>query len=249
MLAFSNADIKTELSRNAARGLAHIVNSLAMDLMDALEAAELAGSTVVQAGPWPLGEVMKRRNGLGLSPPDARPDEWSRLVSCVGVIAQRLAASMALHWPLAFRFTRSVLGNRFVAHVDICGRVLAVPEFEGVWMHGVNPGAIAASGKSLEDANRAFGVTLGRVLVDIAEDAQTFEAFRAEVTRFFHETDEDAAAWDDAVRAIREGRTTRPEGLRRCEEPEVSIQVVRRKTEDVGPRDNAGADASELMIA
>src|SRR3990170_3436869 len=47
---------------------------------------------------------------------------------------------VVMGWPLCFTYNGSVIGKGFVAHVDLCGRLLAIPEADGVWMHGVNPG-------------------------------------------------------------------------------------------------------------
>ena len=56
-------------------------------------------------------------------------------------------------WPLCFTYAGSVIGNGFLAHVDLCGRLLAVPEADGVWLYGVNPAAVAVGAPTLSDAN------------------------------------------------------------------------------------------------
>lgn len=149
-------------------------------------------------------------------------------------------------WPLAFCFSHPVIGNGFLAAVQIHGRLLAEVESEGVWLYGVNPGAIAASGRTLADANRAIGTTLARVLFDMAAEAPSFDAFKATVVAFFEQTDEDLAAWTEAVARIRSGETRDlPSDLPRLDDPLVQVRVeARRRIDDLRPTDNP--DTSQL---
>lgn len=74
------------------------------------------------------------------------------------------------------------------------------------WMYGVRPAAIAASGDNIEEAFLRFRSTYRELLFDIAQESQTFEAFAAEVERFFNESDadnEDERLWEAALGAIR----------------------------------------------
>jgi hypothetical protein len=71
------------------------------------------------------------------------------------------------------------------------------------WLYGVNPGAIAAHGSSLDDAHQDFRDGLQAVLFQFAAEASSFEAFKTEVERFFYATDEPTAAeWNDAVQLL-----------------------------------------------
>jgi hypothetical protein len=48
-------------------------------------------------------------------------------------------------------------------------------------------------------------------LVDAVQESKDFDAFKAEVERFFYESDEDEQAWENALRAIRHGNIAPPE--------------------------------------
>ena len=48
----------------------------------------------------------------------------------------------SIAWPLIFTYAGPVFGKGFLAQVELCGRLLAVPEIEGVWLDGVNPEAL-----------------------------------------------------------------------------------------------------------
>jgi len=141
-------------------------------------------------------------------------------------------------WPLCFTYTRSVMGKGFLAHVAFCGRTLAVMETDGVWLHGVNPGAIAVGGGSLADAHKALHEALTKTLIDFAEAAATYDAFEAAVDAFYHETDADLQEWEEEVARIKDGRTAPPDGLRRCPDPELYVRVRAMRIEQLTPDDN-----------
>lgn len=117
---------------------------------------------------------------------------------------------IVLRCPLLFTFNDRVSGNRFLADVVAHGRALAVMEGEGeVWMCGVNPGGLAAVGKDENLAYQEFRKEYTLVLHEIAEDAQTFGAFKQEVERFFNETNQPTEQdWLAAVQEVRAGRIT-----------------------------------------
>ncbi len=128
-------------------------------------------------------------------------------------------------WPLCFTYAGSVIGNGFLARVDLCGRLLAVPEADGVWLHGVNPAAAAVGAPTLSEANLAFREVLTKVFIDFAKDAETFDAFKARVEAFYHASDEDAVEWQAAVDQIKAGNMPVPEGIRRCPDPDLFVSV------------------------
>src|SRR5262245_11297759 len=104
-------------------------------------------------------------------------------------------------YPLLFGFRDLVAGNGYVAGVGITnGRALLVDEGDGFWMYGVNPGGVAAGGKSLGEAQAEFRTAYKSVLFDLAAEARSFEAFKAEVERFVQETNNPTLAEWDAVR-------------------------------------------------
>lgn len=109
-------------------------------------------------------------------------------------------------YPLLFGFRDLVAGKGFVAGIAIDGRALLVDEDDGFWMYGVNPGGVAGGGPSIGDAQVEFRSSYRSVLFDIAGEAESFDQFEEEVTRFFRETNEPTLAeWEDAVKAVRTG--------------------------------------------
>jgi hypothetical protein len=141
-------------------------------------------------------------------------------------------------WPLCFTYSRSVIGTGFIAHVSFCGRTTAVPEPEGVWLYGVNPGAIAVGGVNLADAHKQLHESLTKTLIDFAAQAQSFDAFKAAVEDFYNQTDDDLTSWEEAVAQIKAGQVQPPDGIRRCPDPELFVKVVPRQMEQLTPADN-----------
>jgi hypothetical protein len=156
---------------------------------------------------------------------------------------------MSTVWPLCFRYTSPIIGRRFVSHIDICGRLIAAPELDGTWLYGVNPGALAASGKTLADAYSEMRDTLTTTFVTFAQEASSFEDFKASVETYFNATDDDLADWEAAVEQIRSGHAPVPQGLRRCPDPEVSVKVTLRAYEQLTPADNPVNQPESLTSA
>ena len=117
---------------------------------------------------------------------------------------------MAATYPLFFGFRDAIEGNGFLAGVAINGRALMVHEGEvgGWWLYGVTPAGIAATGETPPEAHAAFRNAYRQVLFDAAAGAETFEAFKAEVERFFNEGDSEEQRWEEAAAAIRSGQVT-----------------------------------------
>jgi hypothetical protein len=113
-------------------------------------------------------------------------------------------------YPLLFTYRDRVFGNGFVAEVvALNGRVLCVEDDGECWFYGVNPGGMAASGATPDEAHAAFRVTFRNVLADFAAAAPTFDEFRREVERFFSESNEPTEReWTTAVGAVRAGQVT-----------------------------------------
>jgi hypothetical protein len=82
-------------------------------------------------------------------------------------------------WPLLFTYKGPIIGNGFLSNVELCGKLLAFPETEGVWIDGVNPGAFALGAATLDVANRELREALTRVLVDFAGTAESFASVKA----------------------------------------------------------------------
>lgn len=111
-------------------------------------------------------------------------------------------------YPLLFTYHDVLSGNGFVAYVEMKGRSLMeqVSEDE-VWIYGINPGGIAASGKSQKEAANAFLESYRAVLFDIADEAKGFAELEAEVGSFYSDTNRpNSKAWWNAVRRVRAGK-------------------------------------------
>lgn len=110
------------------------------------------------------------------------------------------------HWPFLITLRETVFGNGFLAEVVANGRALGVLEgTDDFWLYGVNPGGIAAGGKTGAEAQFNFAHDFKLVLHDIANDAPDFVSFKGHVERFFHETS-DEADWLEAVAEVKAGR-------------------------------------------
>ena len=143
-------------------------------------------------------------------------------------------------WPLLFKHQGTILGKGFLADIEIHGRLLATPEADGVWIVGVNPGAISLGAATLNDTHAELRSTLAKVFIDFAEQTDNFDEFKACVEAFFNETDPDTQReWDEAVEAIRAGRVSGPDGVPRqdANAPRY-IKVTPKPVEAVTPKDN-----------
>jgi len=152
-------------------------------------------------------------------------------------------------YPLFFKHGGLVAGRGFVANVRFHGRcLLEAHEGEDFYcLFGVNPGALASQGASREEARLDFMETLKLVVFDMAEEAPDFEAFRAEVLRFFETTSDIVERqWHEAVAAVRNGSLDRA-SFAREESAETAAQVTIDQVEErrARPEVNA-ADRIEL---
>ena len=111
------------------------------------------------------------------------------------------------HYPLMFTFRDAVSGNGFLAGVTLSGRALMVHEDDEWWIYGVRPGALAETGQTPQEAFLRFRNTYKTVLFDIAGESASFEAFKLEVERFYHEPDEqEESRWNEAFQDLRSGK-------------------------------------------
>ena len=131
------------------------------------------------------------------------------------------------HYPLLFGRHELVEGNGFIARVAVSGRALLTDEDGEFWVEGVNPGGFAASGKSPNEALAEFSTAFRAVLFDIASEATSFEELRAEVRKFFADTNVPALReWEEAVRQVRAGQVEAEWLSRRPAESKLGIEVV-----------------------
>lgn len=118
--------------------------------------------------------------------------------------------------PIFFQFQELVLGKGFAAGVDVNGRALLEIEDGDVWIAGVQPGAIADHGPDVGAALAQFRIRFKQYLVDAAKQAADFDGYRAELVRFFDETDAATVAeWDEARARVRAGSAP-TEALANC---------------------------------
>ena len=144
-------------------------------------------------------------------------------------------------WPLLFTYSGNIIGKGFIASVKFCGRLLAWLETEGVWMDGVNPGGLAVGGRTFEEANVELRDSLTKTLVGFADEAASFEAFKADVTRFYDENDAvTVAEWEAALAAVKSGSSSAPAGLQRKPANwKCFIEIELKRMEELTARDNA----------
>ena len=73
---------------------------------------------------------------------------------------------------IGFTYKSRFFGKGYIAEIEMCGRLLAELEMEGVWLYGVNPGAIAVGAVNLAGANVDLHKSLAGVFADFAEQAE-----------------------------------------------------------------------------
>jgi hypothetical protein len=117
-------------------------------------------------------------------------------------------------YPLVFSFRDLIPGNGFVAGVAMDGRALLVVEDDqDTWVHGVQPGGIAAGDSNRRDvALLQFKKSYLSVLHDIAAETSSFQEFQVNVTEFFSAISApDQADWDRAVAEVRSQQVSLPD--------------------------------------
>lgn len=154
-------------------------------------------------------------------------------------------------WPLLFTYKGPVIGNGFLSHVELCGRILAVPETEGVWLDGVNPGAFAVGATTLDEANQILRDALTKVFLDFAESTKSFASFKTTVEEFYHKTDDETLTrWEVALKALEAGQLFVPTGLpRKPKEWVCSVAVTEKALDQLTPNDNAPVDNAPQLAA
>lgn len=130
--------------------------------------------------------------------------------------------------------------RNFMVKVLIEGRcVLAqeLPEEMGArwWFYGVNPGGIAGSGATADEARFDFYDRVQSILVDLAGESQSFEEFKESVEAFVSEASEpELQDWLKAREEVRAGRADAV-GYRRVttdEAPRCSVELFVDQDDD-----------------
>jgi len=149
--------------------------------------------------------------------------------------------------PLLFNFQDLVAGKDFIAGVATRGRVLMKEEDGQIWMCGVEPGGIAASGSNREAALQDFRNGFRHVLIEMAAEATSFESFNQFVQQFFREVDRaELAEWSAAHAAVR--RSGQPDEGFNCvsfEENQLGLEVILLQASVVGPDRNPHEEFSK----
>lgn len=160
-------------------------------------------------------------------------------------------APKSVAWPLLFTYNGPVIGNGFLSYIELCGKLLASPETEGVWLYGVNPGAFAISARTLDEANRELRDTLTRIFIDFAESADSFDQFKTAVEQFYAESDSETLdEWQQALLALQQGTGPVPEGLpRKPADWECFVTVTEKALDELTPSDNAPVQYQPALAA
>lgn len=128
-----------------------------------------------------------------------------------------------------------VAGNGFIAHVLIRGRcLLEETDQDFVSILGVNPGAVAGDGANSGEAYHDFLERVRLIIIDLADEADTFEAFRERVNQFVQQTNKpNEELWKDAVSRVRAGEVDL-DGVRREDADSAFWVQVELVTQDSG---------------
>ena len=141
-------------------------------------------------------------------------------------------------YPLLFTFLDKVEGKDYLAEVAVHGRLIVAEEEGTWWVYGVNPGGLAASGKTRPEAYTEFRSSLMKVLFDIATEEPDFFAFRKRAKEFFDQVDQETVdEWLAAREQVRKGEISL-EGLKR-ETSESPRRIDIKKKETFHPQGNA----------
>lgn len=116
------------------------------------------------------------------------------------LISKWRAEGIEMVYPLLFKFRTSVVGEGWLAGVEMRGAAVVTKEASGEYIaHGLKPGGVAGVGSTLTEAYLAYKEEVQTVLYDMPGNA-SFEAFEKGVHEFFDSAD----AWGEAKFA--EGR-------------------------------------------
>ena len=143
-------------------------------------------------------------------------------------------------WPLIFTYKGTIIGKGFLADVVIKARVLARLESDGVWVDGVNPGAIAVGAGSLRETQHKLRSTMDKLFIDFADEATDFDGFKAAIVQFVEQSDpETQHEWQCARDDVRAGTIPVPDDLpRETEEAPFVVDVALKQVDTATPQDN-----------
>ena len=116
--------------------------------------------------------------------------------------------------PFLFTFPHVIAGKGFFARVEVHGRALLKEEAEGAetWFYGAFPGTVAGGGKDYTEACKEFRKAYLSVLFDVANEADSFEAFEREARELLDVANESVTdEWNECLRAVRENPSLKKE--------------------------------------
>lgn len=111
-------------------------------------------------------------------------------------------------YAVLFDHRQLVEGDGFVAEVAVAGRALLREGLDGAVFSGVQPAGFAGSGTTRANAWAEFLEGLRLALVEIAEEASGYDAFRVAAESFFNGPNGALERlWTEAVMAVKSGAT------------------------------------------
>lgn len=154
------------------------------------------------------------------------------------------------HFPLFFTYRDRLFGNGFLAEVTSHGRILCAREDDENWVYGVQPGGIAATGENPRATLDAYREAFTNVLIDLAAEAPSFDAFRDAVIEFFEEINVPYAEdWRRAVDEVRNHIADLPEIRREKADATCYVQVEQKHPASFSPKDNQQLPQLEPALA
>ena len=167
------------------------------------------------------------------------------------MMTEQASPAIGTKYPLLFTYRDTLFGNGFLVEVQaVNGRALCVKESDDeFWVYGVNPGGMAASGNTADAAHTAFRKAFSHILIDLAHDSDSFEAFRTAVARFFDDANPGyEAEWQTATHAVRRGEVALDDVPVMPANSPRSIAISIKQVEMVTAQDNS-ANLHYLLAA
>ena len=96
------------------------------------------------------------------------------------LISKWRAEGIDMVYPLLFKFRTSVVGEGWLAGVELCGAAVVTKEASGEYIaHGLKPGGVAGVGSTLTEAYLAYREDVQTVFYDMPETLRSRPSGRA----------------------------------------------------------------------
>ena len=142
--------------------------------------------------------------------------------------------------PLLFTFNQIVMGDGFIAGVQMSGRALLEEQDDEIWISGVSPVGVAGGGLDRSGAFANFRKAWAEVLFDIAAEACSFPEFEQACSEFLSASqDSISAQWQSALELVRKNKyvdPTLPSEV--ADEKQVKFEVHELEPCSTGTDDN-----------